>query len=89
MKIGKPAFSLKTTTIQVQPSGERTFVTFTSLSLTDEDTELEDQVNESLTLQLVPTPATLRMMPIGEGVFFKQELPLIIMDINRKLKYYN
>ena len=84
MKIGKPVISLKTTTIQAQPSSEQTFVTFTSL--TDEDTELDDQVNESLTLQLIPTPATLQTMPIGEGVFFKQELPLTIMDINRKLK---
>ena len=47
--------------------------------------EVAEEVNESLTLELVPTPATLQIMPIGEGVFFKQEIPLIIMDNDRKL----
>ena len=66
----------------MQPNGEQSFITFTFL--TDEDTEFEERVNESLTLQLIPTPATLQTMPIGEGVFFKQEMPLTILDVNCK-----
>ena len=66
----------------MQPNGEQSFVTFTPL--TNEDTELEEQMNESLTLQFIPTPATLQTMPIGAGVFFKQEIPLTILDVNRK-----
>jgi hypothetical protein len=59
----------------VWPGGDQAFVVFTFL--TDEITE---KVNESLALQLVPTPATLQIMPIGEGVFFKQEILLSITD---------
>ena len=80
--IGISDISLETTRIQVQPIGDPKFVLFTFL--TDEVTE---EVNESLTLQLVPTPATLQTMPIGEGVFFKQEIPLTIMDADRKSNY--
>ena len=47
-----------------------------------DDTITED-VNESLILQLVPTPATLQIMPTGEGVFFKEEIPLTIMDTDQ------
>ena len=60
---------------------DQTFVVFTFLA-----DELSEEVNESLTLQLVPTPATLQTMPIGEGVFFKQEISLTIMDADRKFK---
>ena len=67
--------TLETTTIKVQPEGDLIFAVFTFLA--DEVTE---KVNESLTLELVPTPATLQIMPIGEGVFFKQKILLIIMD---------
>ena len=74
--------SLETTRIQVQPIGDPKFVVFTFVA--DEVTE---EGNESLTLQLVPTPATLQTMPIGEGVFFKQEIPLTIMDADRKFDY--
>ena len=50
--------------------------------LTDEVTQ---EANESLTLQLVPTPSTLQTMPIGEAVFFKNEINLIIIvDVIRK-----
>ena len=73
--------SLETTRIQVWPMDDQMFVVFTFLA-----DELSEEVNESLTLQLVPTPATLRTMPIGEGVFFKQELSLTIMDADRKFK---
>ena len=74
--------TLETTRIQVWPTGEQTFVVITFHA--DEVTE---EMNESLTLQLAPTPATLLAIPTGEGVFFKQEIPLIVMDatiINRK-----
>ena len=74
--------SLETTTIQVQPMDDPKFVVFTFLA----DEVIDEVTNESLILQLVPTPATLQTMPIGEGVFFKQEIPLIIMDADRKLK---
>jgi hypothetical protein len=59
--------------------GEQIFEVLTFLA--DEVTE---KVNESLTLQLIPTPATLQMIPTGEGVFFKQEIPLIVMDADRR-----
>ena len=38
--------------------------------------------NETLNLQLIPTSSTLRTMPIGEGVFFKNIIPLTIVDVN-------
>jgi hypothetical protein len=59
------------------------FVVFTFLA-----DEVADEGNESLTLQLVPTPAALQIMPIVEGVFFKQEIPLIIVDDDRKLRQH-
>ena len=73
--------SLETTGIQVWPMGDQMFVVFTFLA-----DELSEEVNESLTLQLVPTPAILQTMPIGEGVFFKHEISLTIMDADRKFK---
>ena len=60
--------------------GEQMIVVLTFLA-----DEVAEEVNESLTLELVPTPATLQIMPIGEGVFFKNEFPLIIVDNDRKL----
>ena len=71
---------METTRIQVRPMGEM-FVAFTLLA--DQVTE---EVNESLTLQLATTPATLQTIPMGEGVFFKQEIPLIIMNTERELR---
>ena len=78
--IGPSDMSLETTRIQVRPMGEQMFVVLTFLA-----DEVAEEVNESLTLELVPTPATLQIIPIGEGVFFKHEIPLIIMDNDRKL----
>ena len=73
-------FSLETTKIQLRPRDDQEFVVFTILP-----DGIAEEVNESLTLQLVPRPATLQTMPIGEGVFFKQEMPLTIMaDADRK-----
>ena len=66
----------------MQPNIDRTeFIVFTFLA--DEVTE---EVNESLTLQLVPTPAALtaQIIPTGEGVFFKQEINLTIIDADRE-----
>ena len=80
---GMSDISLETTRIQVRPMGDQKFVMFTFLV-----DEVTNEVNESLTLQLVPTPATLQTMPIGEGVFFKQQIPLIIMDAERKLEQH-
>ena len=73
-------FSLETTKIQLRPRDDRAFVVFTFLP-----DGIAEGVNESLIFQLVPTPAALRTMPIGEGVFFKQEMPLTILaDADRK-----
>ena len=72
--------SLETTRIRVGPQDDLQVVQFTFL--TD---EIAQEANESLTLQLVPTPSTLQTMPIGEAVFFKNEISLMIMDFNRKL----
>ena len=72
-------FSLETTRIQVGLSGDLEAIQLTFL--TD---EVAQEANESLTLQLVPTPSTLQTMPIGEAVFFKNEINLIIMDATRK-----
>ena len=74
--------SLETTRLQVQPDSDQTeFVVFTFLA--DGVTE---EVNESLTLQLVPTPAALtaQTIPTGEGVFFKQKIDLTIIDADRE-----
>ena len=71
---------METPKIQLQPRDDQEFVVFTFLP-----DGIAEEVNESLTLQLVPTPATLQTMPIGEGVFFKQEMPLTILaDADRK-----
>ena len=78
--VGRADFLLETTRIQVRPQDDPQAVLFTFL--TD---EVAQEANESLTLQLVPTPSTLQTMPIGEAVFFKNEIRLSIMDINRKI----
>ena len=64
----------------MRPRGEQMFVVLTLLA-----DKVAEEMNESLTLELVPTPATLQIIPIGEGIFFKQEIPLIIIDNDRKL----
>ena len=71
---------METTRIVVRPQDDLQVVQFTFL--TD---EVSQESNESLTLQLVPTPSTLQTMPIGEAVFFKNEINLIVMNVNRKL----
>ena len=73
-------FSLETTKIQLRPRDDQEFVVFTILP-----DGVAEEVNKSLIFQLVPTPAALQTMPIGEGVFFKEEMPLTIMaDADRK-----
>ena len=73
-------FSLETTKIQLWPRNDQEFIVFTILP-----DGIAEEVNKSLTFQLIPTPATLQTMPIGEGVFFKQEIPLTILaDADRK-----
>jgi hypothetical protein len=76
--IDKSDISLETTRIQVQSNSDQTeLVVFNFLA-----DQIAEEVNESLTLQLVPTPATLQIMPTGEGVFFEQEIALTIMDVD-------
>jgi hypothetical protein len=68
----------------VQPGvHEQAIVVFTFVA--DKVTE---EVNESLTLQLVPTPATLQTIPMGEGVFFEREIILTITDADRAFIAY-
>ena len=73
--------SLETTRIQVRPLEDLQDVLFTFLI-----DEVAQEANETLILQLIPTPSSLQTMPIGEGVFFKNEINLTIMDANRKLE---
>ena len=73
--------SLETTQVRVRPREDEPQVVFFSF-VTD---GVVEEANETLTLQLVPTPATLQTMPIGEGVFFKHESFLTIMDSDSRL----
>ena len=79
--VGPSDISLETTRIQVRPMGEQTFLAFTLVA-----DQVAEEMNESLTLELDTTAATLQTIPMGEGVFFKQEIPLIIMDTERELR---
>ena len=72
--------SLETMRIRVTPMGDSRAVVFTLLP----DGIAEPGGNESLNLELIPTPSTLQTMPIGEGVFFKHIINLTIIDANRK-----
>ena len=73
--------SLETTRVRVRPQQDEPQVVFFSF-VTD---GVVEEANETLTLQLVPTLATLHTMPIGEGVFFKHESFLTIMDSDGRL----
>ena len=73
--------SLETTRVRVRPREEKRQMVFFSF-ITD---GVVEEANETLTLQLVPTPATLQTIPIGEGVFFKHESQLTIMDSDGRL----
>ena len=66
----------------MQPDSNQT----ESVAFTFVADKVAEEVNESLTLQLVPTPAALtaQTIPIGEGVFYKQEINLTIIDANRE-----
>ena len=78
--------SLETTRVRVTPIGDPPAVVFTFLP----DGIAEPKGNESLNLELIPTLSTLQTMPIGEGVFFKNVIPLTIMDADRRcLMNYN
>ena len=44
------------------------------------------EANESLTLQLLPTPSTMQTIPAGETVFFKNAINLTIMDADCKFE---
>ena len=77
--IGALDISLETTRIQVGPEVTEEIVLITFLA-----DKIAEETYESLSLQLAPTPATVQTMPMGEGVFFKQEIPLIITDIDCK-----
>ena len=63
-------------TIQVTPMSDPQAVRFTFLP----DGVTESGGNESLNLELLPTPSTLQVMPVGEGVFFKSRIGLTILD---------
>ena len=77
---GTSDISLETTRIRVMPTGDPQTIVFTFLP----DGIAEPGGNETLNLQLIPTPSMLQTMPIGEGVFFKNVVPLTIVDVNGK-----
>ena len=68
-------FSLETSRVQIKPTDDPRVVAITFL--TDHVTQ---EANESLTLQLLPTPSTLQTIPTGEAVFFKNAIELTIVD---------
>lgn len=76
--------SVETTRIRVIPTDDPQSVVFTFL--VDGIFELR---NESLNLQLIPTPATLQTIPIGEGVFFKHVIRLTIVDSDSKYIFFS
>ena len=68
-------FSLETSRVHIRPMGDPKVVTITFLM-----DSITQEADESLTLQLLPTPSILQTMPIGEAVFFRNILDLTIMD---------
>ena len=73
--------SLETIRVRVRPREDEQPVVFFSFVADG----VVEEANETLTLQLVPAPATLQTMPIGESVFFNHESYLTIMDSDCKL----
>ena len=73
-------FSLETTRIEVRPQDDLQPIVFTFVA-----DRVFQEPRESLTLQLIPTPSSLQTMPIGEAVFFKNEIGLTVM--NAKCKF--
>jgi hypothetical protein len=69
---------LKKNKIKVKPERhQRVKVYFLADGVTQEG-------NESLILHLNPTPPTLRIIPAGEAVFFRNAINLTIMDADSK-----
>ena len=68
-------FSLETSRVKVRPVDGPSVMAITFLP-----DGVPQEANESLTLQLLPTPSTLRTMPAGEAVFFKNAVDLTIVD---------
>ena len=77
-------FSLETSRVEVRPTANEPAVVAIKF-LTD---HVAREANESLTLQLLPTPSTMQTIPAGEAVFFKNAINLTIMDANRKFENY-
>ena len=75
-------FSLETTRVEVRSMANDPAVVAIKF-LTDHVTR---EANESLTLQLLPTPSTLQIIPAGEAVFFKNAIDLTIMDADCKFE---
>ena len=67
--------SLETSRVHIRPMGDPNVVVITFLK-----DSITQEADESLTLQLLPTPSTLQTIPTGEAVFFKNILDLTIVD---------
>ena len=68
-------FSLETSRVHIRPMDDPNVVAITFLK-----DSITQEADESLTLQLLPTPSTLQTIPTGEAVFFNNILDLTIVD---------
>ena len=73
--------SLETRRVQIRPMGDPRVVAI--MFLTDRVTQ---EANETLTLQLLPTPSTLQTIPTGEAVSFKNVIELTIVDADSNFR---
>jgi hypothetical protein len=75
-------FSLETSRVEVRPAANDP----TDIVIKFLIDHIAREDNESLTLQLLPTPSTLQTIPTGEAVFFKNIIELTIVDADRKFE---
>ena len=73
-------FSLKSNRLRLNQSSRPGAVQFTFHA---------ENGNKSLNLRLVPTPASLHIMPSGEGVFFKNVLELTLLSNSKLISIFN
>lgn len=73
---------METRTIQVTHMGDPGSVAITFLI-----DGVVQEASETLSLELVPTPSTLRTLPSGEAVFFVSTINLTILDIECRFRF--
>ena len=71
---GDSDFRLDVDAITVMPNGD------TSVSVLFKHDDESNELDETLTLTLVPKPFTLQTFPRGEAVFFMNTINLTILD---------